>query len=656
MIPRETIQTILDTARIEDVVGDFVQLKKRGVNLLGLCPFHNEKTPSFTVSPTKGIFKCFGCSESGNSVNFVMKHEHLTYPQALVYLAKKYGIEVVEEEQSDENKKEEAHRESMMLAVGFAQKHFTKNLHETIEGKAIGLQYFNERAISEPMLEKFQLGYGIDNWDNLFRAAIEKGYSEEILIETGLLVKSDEGKIYDRFRGRVIFPIHNISGRVIGFGGRILDSSKNKAKYVNSPESEIYHKSDVLYGFHLARNSIAKLNNCYLVEGYTDVIGMHQSGIENVVASSGTSLTTGQIKLIRRFTKNITILYDGDWAGIKASFRGIDMIIEEGMNVRVVLFPDGDDPDSFARKHSSTEVQEFINTNAKDFIKFKADLLMKDAGTDPMKKAEVVREIIRSIGLIPEQLDRMFFIRETSDLLDIEENILINEVNKTRRNQLFEKQKFSPPNEPHMEVAYPVRQQKIEKKKDIYQEKGLIRILLNYGSLTFKPSESKLSLASDTDKPEQEYNVAQYVVYNFTNDKKLLPEDVSMMKIFEEYENAVLDGTLPSENYFTNHHDDEIRNNAIDLITEAYELSPNWEKHGIFIEVENSPLVLSRLVVSGIFELKIKKIDKLIEEKQNLLKDANLNETEEQKILQEIISLTKVRNMMNNDLGRIILG
>ena len=397
MISRDTIQTIIETARVEEVVGDFVTLRKRGVNMIGLCPFHNEKTPSFTVSPVKGIYKCFGCGKAGNSVNFVMEHEHYTYPEALRFLAKKYSIEIEEEEQTPEQLQEINEKESLYAVTAFAQKFFTECLFNTEEGKSIGLTYFKDRGFREHIMEHFQLGYSPDAWEAFTNNAIQNGYSPDYLVKSGLTIEKD-GKRFDRFSARVIFPIHNLSGRVIGFGGRILKSEEKKAKYINSPESDIYNKSQVLYGIYFAKNAIIKKDNCYLVEGYTDVISLFQAGFENVVASSGTSLTTDQIRLIKRYTPNITILYDGDEAGLKASFRGIDMILEQGMNVKIVMFPDGEDPDSFVRNHRSIEVEEFLGKEARDFIRFKTNILIKEAQDDPIKKAGLIKEIVQSIS------------------------------------------------------------------------------------------------------------------------------------------------------------------------------------------------------------------------------------------------------------------
>ena len=456
MIARDTIQTIIETARVEEVVGDFVTLRKRGVNMIGLCPFHNEKTPSFTVSPVKGIYKCFGCGKAGNSVNFVMEHEHYTYPEALRFLAKKYSIEIEEEEQTPEQLQEINEKESLYAVTAFAQKFFTEQLFQSEEGKAIGLTYFKNRDFREHIMEQFQLGYSPDAWEAFTHKAIENGYSPEFLVKSGLTIDKD-GKRFDRFSARVIFPIHNLSGRVIGFGGRILKSEEKKAKYINSPESDIYNKSQVLYGIYFAKNAIIKKDNCYLVEGYTDVISLFQAGFENVVASSGTSLTTDQIRLIKRYTPNITILYDGDEAGLKASFRGIDMILEQGMNVKIVMFPDGEDPDSFVRNHRSIEVEEFLNKSANDFIRFKTNILLKDAQDDPIKKAGLIKEIVQSISLIPDAIIRSVYVKECSATMDMAEQTLMNELNKLLRKKFRQTTDQNIPRTAGRDTCLPVR-------------------------------------------------------------------------------------------------------------------------------------------------------------------------------------------------------
>ena len=432
MIDQPTIDRILDAANIVDVVSEFVTLRKRGINYVGLCPFHTDKTPSFYVSPAKNICKCFACGEGGTAVHFIMKHEQLNYFDALRYLAKKYNIEIQERELTDKEKQRKSDRESMLIVNSWAQQYFTTQLYEHVEGKTIGLRYFAERGFREDTIRKFQLGYSLDKRDALYKEATKNGYKKEFLEKTGLVIAYDNGGVNDRFRGRVIFPVHTLSGKVVAFGGRVLKKDEKTAKYVNSPESEIYHKSNELYGIYFAKQAIVKEDRCFLVEGYTDVISMHQAGIENVVASSGTALTQGQIRLIHRFTSNITVLYDGDAAGIKAALRGIDLLLEDGMNVKVVLLPDGEDPDSFARKHNASQFSEFIKQSETDFIRFKTRLLLDDAGTDPIKRSSLITDIIRTVAIIPDNIARSIYIRECSAMMEIDELVLLNEVNKIR--------------------------------------------------------------------------------------------------------------------------------------------------------------------------------------------------------------------------------
>lgn len=434
MIDQATIDRILDAAQIVDVVSEFVTLRRRGVNYIGLCPFHNEKTPSFSVSPSKGLCKCFSCGKGGNVVHFIMEHEQLSYNEALKWLARKYNIEVKERELTEEEKQASNLRESLFVVNQFASEYFQNVLYNVEEGQRIGMTYLRSRGFRDDIIKKFQLGYSTDNRDALARTAIEKGYKPEFLEKTGLCYRKDDGTLRDRFWGRVIFPVHTLSGKVVAFGGRVLNAAtKNvQMKYVNSPESEIYHKSRELYGIYFAKQAMVRQDRCFLVEGYTDVISMHQSGIENVVASSGTALTSDQIRLIHRFTNNITVLYDGDGAGIKASIRGIDMLLEEGMNVKVCLLPDGDDPDSFARKHNATEYQAYINDHEVDFIRFKTDLLIEEAGKDPIKKANLITSIVKSISVIPDSITRNVYIRECSEMLRMEERVLVNAVGKLK--------------------------------------------------------------------------------------------------------------------------------------------------------------------------------------------------------------------------------
>ncbi|HMT28241.1 MAG TPA: DNA primase, partial [Bacteroidia bacterium] len=479
MIKKETIDVIVDTARIEEVVGDFVQLKRRGTNLIGLCHFHNEKTPSFNVSPTRGIFKCFGCGKAGNAVNFIMEHEHYSYPEALRYLAGKYNVTIEEDEKTPEFDQDQLQRESLLVVTEFAKKFFIKQLHESEEGKSIGLSYFHEREFTESMIEKFQLGYSPDSWRAFTDHAIQNGYLKENLVKAGFTIVNED-KMFDRFRGRVMFPIHNITGKVVAFGARILKTDPKAAKYLNSPESDIYSKSKILYGIFFAKKSIIAKDECFLVEGYTDVIAMHQVGIENVVASSGTSLTIEQIRLIGRYTKNITVLYDGDPAGIKASLRGIDLILEEGLNVKVVLFPDGDDPDSFSRKHNSYEVAAYIQEKAQDFIRFKTSLLLKDVANDPVRKAGLIRDIVETIALIPDPIIRSTYTKECAVLMDISENILISELNKLLRKSI-NKQQYEPDVDELLPEFIEPDEPIVDHNESEYQEADIIRLLLLYG-------------------------------------------------------------------------------------------------------------------------------------------------------------------------------
>lgn len=437
MIDQATIDRIMDAAQIYDVVSDFVTLRKRGVNYVGLCPFHDDKTPSFYVSPAKGLCKCFACGKGGNAVHFIMEHEQLTYPEALRFLAKKYGIEIKERELTGEEKAAQSERESLFVVNQWANDYFRRTLRQTEEGRNIGMAYFRSRGFRDDIIEKFQLGYCTESHDAMAREALSKGYKKEYLVKTGLCYETDDHRLRDRFWGRVIFPVHTLSGKVVAFGGRVLAAATKgvKVKYVNSPESEIYHKSNELYGMYQAKQAIVKQDRCYLVEGYTDVISMHQSGVENVVASSGTALTTQQIKMIHRFTNNLTVLYDGDAAGIKASLRGIDMLLEEGMNIKVCLLPDGDDPDSYARKHNSTEFQDFIKEHETDFIRFKTNLLMEDAGQDPIRRAELISNIVQSISVIPEAIVRDVYIKECAQLLHVEDRLLVSEVAKRREKE-----------------------------------------------------------------------------------------------------------------------------------------------------------------------------------------------------------------------------
>ena len=527
MIDRPTIERILDAAQIVDVVQEFVPLKKRGVNYLGLCPFHNEKTPSFTVSPSKEIFKCFGCGKVGNSVNFVMEHEHLTYPEALKYLARKYHIEVVEKELSKEELEKQNERESLLIVTSYAARQFTENLFQTDEGISVGLAYFKERGFRQDTLKKFEVGYSFEKRDAFSKKAIEDGYRTDFLVKTGLSIQHED-RIFDRFSSRVMFPIHSLSGQVLGFGGRILKTDPKSAKYLNSPESEIYHKSRILYGAYQARKAITQEDKCYLVEGYTDVLSLHEANVENVVASSGTSLTQEQVRLIKRFTQNITILYDGDAAGIKASIRGIDLVLEEGMNVKIVLIPDNEDPDSYSKKLSNEEFSKFLRENETDFIRFKTQLLLSEANNDPVKKADLIRDVVKSIAVIPEAITRTVYIKECSTVLEVAEPIIYHEVNKLRQQKNFQdRNKYPGPEDlpvPPLVIIKPITRETVT----YYSEKEIIRLLLKFGSMEFERTMNK------DDGKEELITVADFIVREITSDDLLFNDHVCS-KIFADF-------------------------------------------------------------------------------------------------------------------------
>ena len=650
MITRETIDNILAATRIEEVVGDFVSLKRRGVNQIGLCPFHNEKTPSFTVSPAKGIYKCFGCGKAGNAVNFIMEHEHFTYPEALRYLARKYGIEIEEEEKSPELLLEQNEKESLFNLNQFAQQYFTRVLFENEEGKAIGLSYFRERGIRDETIRKFQLGYSLNQWDALSQHAVREGYKSEYLVKSGLSVEK-EGRLTDRFHSRVIFPIHSASGRVIGFGGRILTSDKNRPKYVNSPESEIYNKSRSLYGIYFARNEIVARDTCFLVEGYTDVISLHQAGITNVVASSGTSLTHDQIRLIQRYTHNITILYDGDPAGIKASMRGIDMIVEGGMNVKIVLFPEGDDPDSYAKKHHPDEVSSFIRDNSVNFILFKTKLLLAETQGDPIKKAALIKEIVQTIALIPDGISRSLYIKECSTIMGVAEQVLYNETNKLLRNRIAKTLADSGTPEDALPEATGYTapgQTGIEPDTDEHQEAEIMRLLLNYGSRNLVLS----TLKEDKTLESHEISVARYLIFDIFSDEITFDNPV-FSKIFDEYRKMLESGTPPAQDFFLNHPDAEVSATAVHFILDQYELSPNWEKNNISVKTEDNRLEV--INTKGLLTFKVKKLDKRRQEiARKMRASQDLDET--LRLQKEYHELDKISKYIHHTLlGRDVV-
>ncbi|HOI32030.1 MAG: DNA primase [Bacteroidales bacterium] len=645
MIPQNTVASILESARIEEVVGEFVSLKRRGSNLIGLCPFHQEKTPSFTVSPSKGIFKCFGCGKAGDSARFIMEHEHYSYPEALRYLAKKYNIEIEEREPTAEELMAQNEREKMFNVNTFAQHFFSQSLFETEEGRAVGLSYFKERDFREATIKKFQLGYNPDGRDVFSQHAVKNGYSLDVLLKTGLSTGNDE-RFYDRFQARVIFPIHNLTGKVIGFGGRILHSDKSKAKYLNSPESEIYNKSKTLYGIYFAKNAISRQDQCLLVEGYTDVISMHQAGIENVVASSGTSLTTDQIRLIRRYTQNITILYDGDKAGISASLRGTDMILEEGMNVRVVVLPEGEDPDSFVRKTRTAEVEAFIQKQSKDFISFKTDLLLKESANDPIRKAGLVKEIVHTISLIPDPIYRTVYIKECSRMLDVAENTLMNELNKLLRQKLKKDLGTVIPEPPPEQLQQEeAKNQEEEQPPGFHQERELVKLLLHYAN------EQITQKTQDEFGFPVEYNesVAAFVINDLKNDQ-LRFLDATHQKILDAFTHSLDRGLIPDTIAFVSSPEPDIALLASDLLSTPYELH-NWKRKNIFVKTELE--VLPDMLNNALLMYK----KKILESRRDLLNTQIKAENDHKKQLAMIHQKMKIENkliIINGILGSVI--
>ena len=647
MIDQATIDRITEAAQIQDVVGDFVTLKKRGVNMLGLCPFHNEKTPSFTVSPAKGIFKCFGCGKGGNSVHFIMEHEQISYYEALKYLAKKYNIEVQERELSPEEMAVRNDRESMLLVNEFAQKHFTHLLHNHIDGKSIGLSYFRERGFRDDIIDKFQLGYSLDQRDAFTQAAIKAGYNKEYLLKTGLTLEGDNNYLTDRFRGRVMFPVLSLSGKVVAFGGRILKKDDKMAKYVNSPESEIYHKSNELYGIYFAKQAIVKQDRCFLVEGYTDVISMHQSGIENVVASSGTSLTPGQIRLIHRFTENVTVIYDGDAAGIKASIRGIDLLLEEGLNIKVLLLPDGDDPDSFARKHNASDFIEYVQQNSSDFIRFKTNLLLADAGNDPVKRAGLVLDIVRSISIIPNSAVRGEYVKECSTLLNVDEQMLYYEINKLKNNEQEKndvRRQTEATNLTPIDEADNSNKRAISGTKFEDQERSILQVLIKYGdAVLYYADEEK----------QQPVTVGAYILEELEKDQLIFDNSLHSLML-EEYKNHYKQENFAVEHFFLYHSQSEISNITADLISEKYTLS---RIHSKIKKIEADSDRLLELVPRVVFEFKNSLILEMIKQKLINLKTANDNKNNAlvDEIMQEMSQLEVTKKQLSKKLGERII-
>lgn len=676
MIPRDIVDKILDTAQIVDVVGDFVTLKKRGSNYTACCPFHNEKTPSFSVSASKGIYKCFGCGKSGTAVGFVMEHEHLSYTEALKYLAKKYNIEVIEKEESAEDIAKRQRHESLLLVSEFGGRFFQESL-DTPEGQAIAYQYFRSRGLQDETIRKYGLGWAPISRKALSEAARSAGYKEEFLIETGLSIKYDDGRLVDRFFDRVIFPIHSVSGRVIAFGGRTLKTDKSVAKYVNSPETEIYVKSKSLYGIYFAKGEISKKNKCILVEGYLDVLSMHQLGITNVVASSGTSLTEDQIRLIHKFTDNITIIYDGDSAGIHAALRGTDMILKEGMNVKIILLPDGQDPDDFAKRHSLEEVEDYIAGNEQDFISFKTDVLLKEAGNDPLKRAELINDISDTIAVIPDAVVRAMYVRSSAERFDIDERLILDRIGKTRtamieaevKRREREQQKaaqqavtpdFGPvpdymdypedyiyDDQPGYPEDIPVMAQNpsgIEYPKLATFEKDLLKFILEEGCSTLDFDRDSKYYVDGV-----KYNVAEFI------DGSLAEDDADFFnskyrKTYEEYFRFYEEGLSQQQiqQRLLNNEDEQIVSVTKELLIEKYQITvKNYENS---MTAVSTKLVI--YVPKTLLAYQCAKVELLVEE---LVAELSTCEDAERQmeILQQIGEYNRTRTILNNELGRV---
>jgi DNA primase len=718
MIDQPTIDRILDAANIVDVVSEFVTLRKRGINYVGLCPFHTDKTPSFYVSPAKNICKCFACGEGGTAVHFIMKHEQLNYFDALRYLAKKYNIEIQERELTDKEKQRKSDRESMLIVNSWAQQYFTTQLYEHVEGKTVGLRYFAERGFREDTIRKFQLGYSLDKRDALYKEATKNGYKKEFLEKTGLVIAYDNGGVNDRFRGRVIFPVHTLSGKVVAFGGRVLKKDEKTAKYVNSPESEIYHKSNELYGIYFAKQAIVKEDRCFLVEGYTDVISMHQAGIENVVASSGTALTQGQIRLIHRFTSNITVLYDGDAAGIKAALRGIDLLLEDGMNVKVVLLPDGEDPDSFARKHNASQFSEFIKQSETDFIRFKTRLLLDDAGTDPIKRSSLITDIIRTVAIIPDNIARSIYIRECSAMMEIDEQVLLNEVNKIRLSkeerqnmqgqatppvsntmsmipeypdlpgyQPVAGDSFLPPDDtvplpddymppPPPPEEYPMEEsgpmdvpppdfppaeppQTVQPVQPVQtgQPKRSPYEVYELTLLKYIVRYGEQILFDYVDEETNEHivmRVAEYIRYDLERDDLTFYTPIIKSMLDEAADKCKTEGFIASR-YFLAHPDPNVSRLAANLISEKYQLS---KYHSKYRELEQEQDKLDQLVTREIYAMKDAYILRQIKETQLGIKEAHAlgNEDKVFELMKQLTRLNEIKNVLSKELGeRIVL-
>ena len=642
MIDKATIDKIMDAANIVDVVSEFVSLRKAGVNYKGLCPFHDEKTPSFVVSPSKGYCHCFSCGKGGNAVGFIMEHEQMTYPEALRWLAKKYNIEIHERELTDDEKREESERESLFIVNDWALHYFQDNLFNTQAGQAIGMQYFRSRGFRDDTINRFQLGYALPERDALARAATAKGFKEEFLVTTGLCYRREDGRLQDRYAGRVIFPVHTVTGRVVAFGGRILENNKKLAKYVNSPESLIYHKSNELYGIYQAKHAITKQDRCYLVEGYIDVTSMHQSGVENVVASSGTSLTTGQIRLIHRFTNNITVLYDGDSAGIHASIRGIDMLLAEGMNVKVLLLPDGDDPDSFAQKHTAQEFRDYIEAHQTDFIEFKTNLLLKGV-TDPIKRSEAISSIVKSVSVIQDQITRATYITECAHRLGMNEATLINtanqfirgEIEEKRKEQRREEAKADGPLQP-LKPLTPVRQQ-----PDV--EYMLVQMVVRHGQeILYKGVET-------ADGGTVDLSVSQYISYDLGADNLAFKNPLYNRMLAEAVEHNGDEG-FNAEEYFTHHTDIDVSRTATEMAIDHFQLSKS-------LQVRHDEDTLRNQVEHLILDFRMDYVEQHLKDLQREI-TLSANDTEKvMRLMAEYKDMQVIRNEIAKELGNdIVMG
>lgn len=653
MIKHEDIVKILEAAQIADVVGAFVPLKKRGANYIGLCPFHNEKTPSFNVNPARGIFKCFGCGEGGDSVAFLMKHEHYTYPEALRWLAERYHIHIEETEATPEEKAAQSERDRVFHVNEFAQKYFQNLLFNDEQGRSTGLSYFEERCLREDTIRKWGLGYCKDSWDDFCTAAKAEGFSEEDMVAAGVAIKNENtGKVYDRFRGRVTFPIYNVGGRVLGFSARILTSDKTKAKYVNSPESIIYTKGKVLFGLHLAKDAIVKEDLCYLVEGNMDAVMMYQNGVKNVVATSGTALTEQQTSMIKRYTRNVTVLYDGDSAGIKATFKAVNIFLEHGLNVRTVLFPDGEDPDSFARKHTMDEFQTFLKENSQNFIIYKTNLLQKQAENDPIKRADLIRDIVHTISLVPDLLERNTYLQECSSILQTSEEVL----GKALKKQLFlNRDKKNKQEDPQPAIAEQVildtpkaEKQEIELNPDYAQEKAIIEILFKYGN-----TMTRQEVFGENDALEyKDVLTAAYVVCDIVNDD-ICFTDVLFGKIFELYRHSIYEeNTVPAIDSFISNEEEQIRNLAAELLIGDREISPLWSEKNISVPDKESKEVIDRLISDTLLRFKLHKVNAYIKQVNEAIKTT----TEPEAMMELVIKhkqFTLIRNKIAKQLHQV---